>query len=105
MAEAADAATSVLTPAAYVAAVFLVLLTKGEVIKAVQALLMCKGYGQVREAEESNDIQRVVQGLPGQGHSDRGLPAVRSPAVLERFFVEPVVHPRYSSLHRRIALE
>ena len=69
MAEAADAATSVLTPAAYVAAVFLVLLTKGEVIKAVQALLMCMSYlrvtdkfGKQKKATIYNELYKDYQG-------------------------------------------
>ena len=68
MAEAADAATSVLTPAAYVAAVFLVLLTKGEVIKAVQALLMCMSFlrvtdkfGKQKKATIYNELYKDFQ--------------------------------------------
>ena len=68
MAEAADPATSVLTPAAYVAAVFLVLLTKGEVTKAVQALLMCMSYlrvtdkfGKQKKATIYNELYKDYQ--------------------------------------------
>jgi hypothetical protein len=43
MAEAVDT-TSALTPGAYVVIVFFALCTKLEVIKAVQALLMCQSY-------------------------------------------------------------
>jgi hypothetical protein len=68
MAEAADAATSVLSPADYVAAVFFVLLTKVEIIKAVQALLMCMSYlrvtdksGKQKKATIFNELYKDYQ--------------------------------------------